>query len=267
LARTAGRHAPVTEAAGAPPAIRIRDLSVRYHTQAALRRVTLDVPAGNVLAVIGPSGCGKSTLLRVVNRLIDRAPGVRVEGEVWVGDQNVLDPGVDVAELRRRVGMVFQQPNPFPFTIFDNVAYGPRLLGERRRDVLRSIVEASLRQAHLWDEVRGKLRRPALTLSGGQQQRLCLARALAVGPEVLLMDEPTAALDPVSTARTEELIRQLRGRYTIVLVTHNLQQAARVSDYTAFLDRGVLVETGPTPEMFTAPRDRRTEDYLTGRAE
>jgi phosphate transport system ATP-binding protein len=257
---------PGPRAAGAP-GLSIQELSVHYHAQTALRRITLAVAGGSVMAVIGPSGCGKSTLLRVLNRLVDRVPGVRVEGAVYLGADNVLDPLTDVARLRRRVGMVFQQPNPFPFSIFDNVAYGPRLLGERRREALRAIVESSLRQANLWDEVRGKLRRPALSLSGGQQQRLCLARALAVAPEVLLMDEPTASLDPLSTARTEELIGQLRGRYTIVVVTHNLQQAARISDFTAFLDRGALVETGPTPEIFTAPRDRRTEDYLTGRAD
>jgi phosphate transport system ATP-binding protein len=243
------------------------DLSVSYHNQVALRSVNLSVPTGTVMAVIGPSGCGKSTLLRVMNRLAERSPGARVTGAVYLHGENILAAKTDVAFLRRRVGMVFQHPNPFPFSIFDNVAYGPRLFGERRHETLRDIVEASLRQANLWDEVRGKLRRPALSLSGGQQQRLCLARALAVGPEVLLMDEPTASLDPVSTARTEELIDQLKSRYTIVLVTHNLQQAARVSDFTAFLDRGMLVETGPTPVIFTAPRERRTEDYLTGRLE
>ena len=243
------------------------DLSVAYYSQTALRRVSLSVPAGTVMAVIGPSGCGKSTLLRVMNRLAERSPGARITGAVYLHGDNILARDTDLSHLRRRVGMVFQQPNPFPFSIFDNVAYGPRLLGERRHEVLRDTVERSLRQANLWDEVRGKLRRPALSLSGGQQQRLCLARALAVGPEVLLMDEPTASLDPVSTARTEELIEGLKHRYTIVLVTHNLQQAARVSDYTAFLDRGTLVETGPTPVIFTAPRERRTEDYLTGRLE
>jgi phosphate transport system ATP-binding protein len=240
---------------------------VWYGHQAALRHVTLTVEEGSVLAVIGPSGCGKSTLLRVLNRLVDRVPGVRLEGRVFLGDWNILDPQVDLAALRRRVGMVFQTPNPFPFSIYDNVAYGPRLHGVRDPARLRAVVEASLRQAALWDEVRGKLRRPAASLSGGQQQRLCLARALAVGPDVLLMDEPTSALDPVSTARIEELITALKGRYTILLVTHNLQQAARVSDQTAFFQRGELVEVGPTPVIFTAPRDRRTEDYLTGRAE
>ncbi|MCL8206660.1 MAG: phosphate ABC transporter ATP-binding protein PstB [Actinomycetia bacterium] len=247
------------------PDIRVRDLKVWYGTQPALKGITLDVAGGSVLAVIGPSGCGKSTFLRVLNRLVDRAPGVRLAGSVRIGDLDVLDPRVDLVELRRRVGMVFQQPNPFPFSIYDNVVYGPRLHGITHPGTLRAIAEDSLRQASLWDEVRGKLRRPASTLSGGQQQRLCLARALAVRPDVLLMDEPTSALDPVSTARIEELITTLKGRYTIVLVTHNLQQAARVSDHTAFFAAGELVEIGPTPLMFTAPRDRRTEDYLTGR--
>jgi phosphate transport system ATP-binding protein len=250
-----------------PPDIQIQDLSVWYGHQVGLRHVSLTVEGGSVLAVIGPSGCGKSTLLRVLNRLVDRHPAVRLAGRVSVGDWDILGPDVDVVALRRRVGMVFQQPNPFPFSIFDNVAYGPRIAGIRDPARLRRIVEDSLRQAALWDEVRGKLRRAATTLSGGQQQRLCIARALAVGPDVLLMDEPTSALDPVSTARIEELITGLKARYTIILVTHNLQQAARVSDATAFFQQGELVEVGPTPVMFTAPRDRRTEDYLTGRDE
>jgi phosphate transport system ATP-binding protein len=249
------------------PDVRAEHLSVWYGAQPALSDVTLNIPGGAVLSVIGPSGCGKSTLLRVMNRLVDHAPGVRYAGRLFVGDLDVLGAAVDVVQVRRRVGMVFQQPNPFPFSIFDNVAYGPRLMGVRDPQRLREIVESALRQAALWDEVRGKLRRPAQQLSGGQQQRLCLARALAVGPEVLLMDEPTSALDPVSTARIEELITALKGRYTIVLVTHNLQQAARVSDLTAFLKGGALIEIGPTPLIFTAPRDRRTEEYLTGRAE
>lgn len=249
------------------PDIRAIDVRVWYGNQPGLRGIHLTLQGGSVLAVIGPSGCGKSTFLRVLNRLVDRAPGVRLAGQLFVGDRDILLPDTDLTDLRRRVGMVFQQPNPFPFSIFDNVAYGPRLHGLTEPGRLRALVEESLRQANLWDEVRGKLKRPAALLSGGQQQRLCLARALAVGPDVLLMDEPTSALDPVSTARIEELITSLRTRYTIVLVTHNLQQAARVSDYTAFFSHGELVELGPTPMMFTAPKDRRTEDYLTGRAE
>jgi phosphate transport system ATP-binding protein len=250
-----------------PPGIRVERLSVWYENYAALKNIGLEVAGGTVLAVIGPSGCGKSTFLRVMNRLVDRHPRVRLSGRVLLDDRDILASGVDVVELRRRVGMVFQQPNPFPFSIYENVAYGPRLHGIRDPARLRALVEDSLRQASLWDEVRGKLRQPAQALSGGQQQRLCLARALAVGPDVLLMDEPTSGLDPVSSARIEELIGQLRGRYTIVLVTHNLQQAARVSDVTAFFQQGELVEMGPTPIFFTAPEDPRTEDYLTGRNE
>lgn len=251
--------------AGLP--IAVERLSVWYDNVVALRRVSLQVPPGAVLALIGPSGCGKSTLLRVLNRMLDRVGGVRVSGKVWIGGQSILEPGIDVTGLRRRVGMVFQQPAPFPFSIFDNVAYGPRLHGLRAPQKLKTVVEDSLKQAALWDEVRGKLRRPATSLSGGQQQRLCIARALAVAPQVLLMDEPTSALDPVSVARIEELVVQWKSRYTMVLVTHNLQQAARVSDFTGFLDGGELVELGETRTIFTAPKERRTEQYLTGRLE
>ncbi|MCY0884553.1 MAG: phosphate ABC transporter ATP-binding protein PstB [Firmicutes bacterium] len=250
-----------------PPAIRVEDVSVYYGSRRVLSRIRLEVAAGSVLAIIGPSGCGKSTFLRVLNRMVDREPGVRVEGQVYLDGEPVLGREVDLVALRRRVGMVFQAPNPFPFSVFDNVAYGPRLLGRRDPAELRRIVEESLKEAALWDEVRGKLRRPAASLSGGQQQRLCIARALAVRPEVLLMDEPTSALDPVSTGRIEELILRLRGRYTIVLVTHQLQQAARVSDTTALFQDGELVEVAETSAFFTAPRDRRTENYLTGRFE
>jgi phosphate transport system ATP-binding protein len=230
-----------------------------------LRQISLEAAGGEVLALIGPSGCGKSTFLRALNRLVEETPGAHVTGRVFLGETNIYSSAVDVTELRRRVGMVFQAPNPFPFSIFDNVAYGPRLRGVSDAAELRRIVERSLQEAALWDEVRGKLRRPALTLSGGQQQRLCIARALAVRPEVLLLDEPTAALDPVSTEKIEELVSNLRGRYTIVMVTHNLRQAARVSDRTAFFDDGSLVEVGLTRQIFTAPRDPRTEQYLTGR--
>ncbi|PSR22307.1 MAG: phosphate ABC transporter ATP-binding protein [Sulfobacillus acidophilus] len=247
--------------------IHVNKLSVWYRGHQALRQVSLDVNAGEVLALIGPSGCGKSTFLRALNRLLDEDLGARRTGQVMMEGVDVLAPEHDITALRRRVGMVFQTPNPFPFSIFDNVAYGLRLQGTNDAAALRRTVEESLRQAALWDEVRGKLRRPALALSGGQQQRLCIARALAVGPEVLLMDEPTASLDPLSTARIEELIGNLRGRYTIVLVTHNLRQAARVSDRTAFFAHGSLVEIGPTRQIFTVPQDPRTEEYLTGRME
>lgn len=250
-----------------PPPVALDHVSVWYGAERVLSDVSLRVAGGQVMAVIGPSGCGKSTLLRVINRLVERTPGVRVSGRLTVGSEEVLGRAVSVEALRRRVGMVFQQPNPFPFSIYDNVAYGPKIHGERDAARLRARVQTALREAGLWDEVRGKLGRPAHALSGGQQQRLCIARALAVEPDVLLMDEPTAALDPLSTARIEELVDRLRGRYTVVLVTHNLQQAARVSDHTALLYRGELVETGPTPELFTAPREERTEQYLTGRLE
>lgn len=249
------------------PTIRVDNLSVWYGSRPSVKEVSFSVPSGQVLALVGPSGCGKSTLLRVLNRLIDRDPDVRYEGGAWIEDVNVLDPSVDVVAVRRRVGMVFQQPNPFPFSIFDNVAYGPRLRGIKHPTRLRKIVEDSLKRAALWDEVRGKLRRPARALSGGQQQRLCIARALAVKPQVLLMDEPTAALDPLSTAKIEELMEELRGHYTIIIVTHNLQQAARVSDLTAFLHNGKLIEMGATRTVFTMPHDARTEKFLTGRYE
>lgn len=250
------------------PDIRIAHLSVWYDRSQALKDISLSVPAGTVLALIGPSGCGKSTLLRTINRLIDESmPRPRISGQVVVGDRDVYAATTDVSDLRRRVGMVFQTPNPFPFSIFDNVAYGPRLQGITSAADLRRIVEQSLTQAALWDEVRGKLRRPALSLSGGQQQRLCIARALAVNPDVLLMDEPTASLDPVSTTKIEELVGNLRGRYTILMVTHNLRQAARISDRTAFFAEGRLIEVGDTRQIFTAPADARTERYLTGRYE
>ncbi len=247
--------------------LELRNLCVWYGPVAAVSDVTFCLESGRVLALIGPSGCGKSTILRVLNRMVDRTPGVRVNGEVLVDGENIFAPGVDVVALRRRVGMVFQRPPIFPMSIFDNVAYGLRLQGIRDPHELRKVVEESLKQAALWDEVRGKLRRSALGLSGGQQQRLALARALAVRPEVLLMDEPTSALDPMSAARIEDLVVQLKGRYTIVLVTHNLQQAARVSDYTAFLMGGRLIEMAETTVLFTTPQDRRTERYLTGQVE
>jgi len=241
----------------------VRRLSVSYDGRQALKGVSLRIPRFKVTAVIGPSGCGKSTLLRCFNRMNDLIPGSRVEGEVLFEGENIYDRGADVTALRRRVGMVFQKPNPFPKSIFENVAFGLRIHGYRKD--LRERVETALRKAALWDEVRDRLSAPAHTLSGGQQQRLCIARALALEPEVLLMDEPTSALDPAAAARIEDLIAQLKESFTVVVVTHNMQQAARIADYTAFLLDGELVEWGPTVEIFTRPRDRRTEEYVTGR--
>lgn len=249
------------------PDIHVSNLNVWYKEFRALQDISLTVPGGSVFAIIGPSGCGKSTFLRVLNRMVERQPYVRIQGRIRVDNVDILGDDVDVVALRKRVGMVFQTPNPFPFSVFDNVAYGPRLHGIKQSQRLRTIVEESLKQAGLWDEVRGKLRRPAAALSGGQQQRLCIARALAVNPSVLLMDEPTASLDPLSTAKIEELVVHLKGQYTVVVVTHNLQQAARISDVTALFMKGRLIEMGPSQEMFTAPKDSRTEDYLTGRFE
>nr|PZN70919.1 MAG: phosphate ABC transporter ATP-binding protein [Bacillota bacterium] len=245
--------------------MRAEGVDLYYGSYRALRSISLEIPANRVTALIGPSGCGKSSFLRCLNRMNDLIPGARVEGTITLDGVDIYGPGVDVVTLRRRVGMVFQRPNPFPMSIYDNVAYGPRIHGERRKAVLDEIVEQSLRGAALWDEVKDRLHRSALGLSGGQQQRLCIARSLAVKPEVLLMDEPASALDPISTAKIEELIRQLRSQYTIVIVTHNMQQAARISDYTAFFLSGELIEHGPTGTIFTNPRDQRTEDYITGR--
>lgn len=242
-----------------------RDLDFFYGAAQALRHITLDIPAGRVTALIGPSGCGKSTFLRAINRMNDLVPGTRMAGSLTFQGQEIYAPGLDVTALRRRVGMVFQKPNPFPMSIYDNVAYGPRTHGEHRRARLDELVETSLRAAAIWEEVRDRLKKSALGLSGGQQQRLCIARALAVEPEVLLMDEATSALDPISTARIEDLIGSLKERYTIVMVTHNMQQALRVSDRTAFFLSGELVEFSPTERLFSMPRDQRTEDYITGR--
>ena len=253
-----------------PVKMRIEDLSVYYGNFKALNGVTMPVYEKKVTAVIGPSGCGKSTLLRALNRMNDLIPGHRATGRVLLDGVNIYDPGIDVVEVRRRVGMVFQHPNPFPMSVYDNVAFGPRLFGVRSRAVLDEIVERSLRDAALWDEVKDKLHQSGMALSGGQQQRLCIARALAVEPEVLLMDEPTSALDPVATLKIEDLVRELGKRITIVIVTHNMHQAARVSDFTAFLlmnekRAGELIEFGPTDRVFTTPSDERTEAYITGR--
>jgi phosphate transport system ATP-binding protein len=242
-----------------------RGFDLRYGTHAALHGISVEFQKHRVTAIIGPSGCGKSTLLRSFNRMNDLIPNVNTSGELWVGALEVTARSTDVVSLRRRVGMVFQRPNPFPQSVFDNVAFGLRLLGVRQRSELEERVEASLRRAALWEEVKDRLDRSALQLSGGQQQRLCIARCLAVDPEVLLMDEPASALDPTSTARVEELVLELKGRYTIVVVTHNMQQAARISDRTAFLMQGRLVEVGDTRRLFTNPKEKLTEDYITGR--
>ena len=261
----AGRDAGAAPAATGEPRIVTRDFSLWYGAHHALKRITLEIPTHAVVAVIGPSGCGKSTLLRSFNRMNDMIPGVRAEGEVRVAGMDVLSAATDVVELRRRVGMVFQRPNPFPLSIFDNVAFGLRLLGVRDRSELEGRIEESLRRTALWDEVRDRLGRSALQLSGGQQQRLCIARALAIEPEVVLMDEPASALDPTATARIEELVMELKSRYTLVVVTHNMQQAARISDRTVFMLSGELVEYDATRRLFTSPRQKLTEDYITGR--
>jgi phosphate transport system ATP-binding protein len=250
--------------------MRVVGLNFYYGAFRALADVNLDFPENKITAIIGPSGCGKSTLLRTLNRMGDLVPNARLEGQVILDGENINTPDVDVVSIRRRVGMVFQRPNPFPKSIYDNVTYGPRLLGVRKKDVLDDIVEKSLRGAALWDEVHDKLQESGLTLSGGQQQRLCIARTIAVEPEVVLMDEPCSALDPVATIKIEDLMRELRNNFTIVIVTHNMQQAARVSDYTAMMmmrpDRaGEMIEFNQTRTIFTNPKDQRTEDYVTGR--
>jgi phosphate transport system ATP-binding protein len=242
-----------------------RELSLRYGTKVAVKSVSLTLPENQVTALIGPSGCGKSTFLRSLNRMNDLIPGASHEGTVLLDGHSIHDRNVDVVDLRRRVGMVFQKSNPFPKTIFENVAYGLRVGGMKDKAELAARVEKSLKGAALWDEVKDRLNDSALSLSGGQQQRLCIARALAVEPEVILMDEPASALDPIATAKIEELIHELKARYTIAIVTHNMQQAARVSDRTAFFYMGELVECGSTEQIFTNPRERRTEDYVTGK--
>jgi phosphate transport system ATP-binding protein len=250
--------------------LKTEKVNLFYGTFQALRNISLDVPKQAITAIIGPSGCGKSSFLRLFNRMNDLIIGARVDGRVVIDDINIYERDIDVVELRKRVGMVFQKPNPFPMSVMENVAFGPRRHGKKNRGELEGIVERSLRQAALWDEVKDKLGQSALALSGGQQQRLCIARVLAVEPEVILMDEPCSALDPIATLRIEDLMRSLSSDYTIVIVTHNMQQAARVSDMAAFLmmekDRaGILVEYGPTSQLFTNPKDKRTEDYITGR--
>ncbi len=247
------------------PIVESRNVNLYYGKSRALVDITMDFPRGEVTALIGPSGCGKSTFLRCLNRMNDLIDGVRVEGSLRFEGQDLFDKTLDVIELRRRIGMVFQKATPFPKSIYENVAYGLRIAGRSRRSELDEVVERSLRRAALWDEVKDRLQESALGLSGGQHQRLCIARAIAVAPEIILMDEPCSALDPRSTARIEDLIRELRGEYTIIIVTHNMQQASRVSDWTAFLYEGVLVEFGTTKRLFTNPEKKETEDYITGR--
>ena len=243
----------------------VKELCLWYGNHQALKSINIDIPKNSITALIGPSGCGKSTFLKTLDRMNDLIPDVKITGSVEYKGEDIFAPGVDVSELRRQIGMVFQKPNPFPMSIYGNIAYGPRTHGIRNRAKLDDIVEKSLRGAAIWDEVKDRLRKNALGLSGGQQQRLCIARALAVEPDVLLMDEPTSALDPISTSKIEELAMQLKEQYTIVIVTHNMQQAVRISDNTAFFLLGELVEYGKTEEMFSQPTDKRTEDYITGR--
>ena len=245
--------------------ITVNDLCLWYGNTQALKNVNINIAKNSITALIGPSGCGKSTFLKTLNRMNDLVPGVRITGEVKYDGKDIFSPGTDVNELRKNIGMVFQKPNPFPMSIYDNIAYGPRTHGVRNKAKLDDIVERSLRDAAIWDEVKDRLKKSALGLSGGQQQRLCIARALAVEPDVLLMDEPTSALDPISTSKIEDLAMDLKKKYTIVIVTHNMQQAVRISDYTAFFLLGDLVEYGSTEKMFEQPQDKRTEDYITGR--
>ncbi len=243
----------------------VQDLCLWYGSHQALTNINIEIPEKSITALIGPSGCGKSTFLKTLDRMNDLVPGVKITGSVRYKGEDIFDPSVDVSELRRQVGMVFQKPNPFPMSIYDNIAYGPRTHGMKNKAKLDEIVEQSLRGAAIWDEVKDRLKKNALGLSGGQQQRLCIARALAVEPEVLLMDEPTSALDPISTSKIEELAMELKEKYTIVIVTHSMQQAVRISDQTAFFLLGELVECGETEKLFSQPQDKRTEDYITGR--
>ncbi len=243
----------------------VQDLCLWYGSHQALKDINIEIPEKSITALIGPSGCGKSTFLKTLDRMNDLISDVKITGSIKYKGEDIFEPSVDVSELRRQVGMVFQKPNPFPMSIYDNIAYGPRTHGVKSRAKLDEIVEQSLRGAAIWDEVKDRLKKNALGLSGGQQQRLCIARALAVEPEVLLMDEPTSALDPISTSKIEELAMELKDRYTIVIVTHNMQQAVRISDHTAFFLLGELVEYGETEKLFSQPQDKRTEDYITGR--
>ena len=256
---------PIASAADTAVEVRIRDLCLHYGSKQALHDIDMDIERRKVTAYIGPSGCGKSTLLRCLNRLNDLVDGVKISGSINIGGTEILDPGLNVTELRKRVGMVFQKPNPFPKTIYENIAYGPRILGISQKSRLDDIVEKSLKDAALWEEAKDRLHDNALELSGGQHQRLCIARTIAVEPEVVLMDEPCSSLDPLATTKIEELIHQLKQEYTIVIVTHNMQQAARVSDYTAFMYLGELIEFGETDKLFTTPEKKETEDYITGR--
>ena len=245
--------------------VKVENLNFYYSGIQALFGINLEVKEKGVAALIGPSGCGKSTFLRVLNRMNDLISGTRLEGRVTVHGEDIYDNKTDIVELRKKVGMVFQQPNPFPKSIYDNIAYGPRIHGLKNKEELNQIVEESLKGGALWDEVKDRLHEPALALSGGQQQRLCIARALAVQPKILLMDEPTSAIDPIATQRIEDLIRELCQDYTIIIVTHNMQQAARISDFTGFFLQGEMIEWGKTSQIFTTPQDQRTEDYITGR--
>ncbi|MBC1589290.1 phosphate ABC transporter ATP-binding protein [Listeria welshimeri] len=245
--------------------IETKDVDLFYGSKQALQKIALNIKKNQVTALIGPSGCGKSTFLRTLNRMNDLIPNVKTTGEIYIGGENVQEPKIDMVNLRKKVGMVFQQANPFPFSIYDNVAYGPRMHGVKDKKVLDEIVERSLRQAALWEEVHDRLDRSAIGMSGGQQQRLCIARVLAVKPDVILMDEPTSALDPISTAKVEDLILELKKDYTIVIVTHNMQQASRISDETAFFLNGHIVEFADTTSIFTNPAEKETEDYISGR--
>lgn len=246
-------------------AITAKNLCLWYGSAQALKNINIQIPENNITALIGPSGCGKSTFLKTLNRMNDLIPGVKITGEVRYLDTDIFAPGLDVNALRKEIGMVFQKPNPFPMSIYDNIAYGPRTHGVKNKAKLDELVEQSLRGAAIWDEVKDRLKKNALGLSGGQQQRLCIARALAVEPKVLLMDEPTSALDPISTSKIEELAMGLKEQYTIIIVTHNMQQAARISDYTAFFLLGELIEYGETEKLFSWPECQKTEDYITGR--
>ncbi len=246
-------------------AFTVKDMNLYYGSFHALKNINLNIAAGEITAFIGPSGCGKSTFLKSLNRMNDLVEGCKITGDIRLTGENIYGKNVDVSALRRRVGMVFQKPNPFPMSVYDNIAYGPRTHGVKKKAELDEIVEKSLRDAAIWDELKDRLKKSALGLSGGQQQRLCIARALAVKPEVILMDEPTSALDPISTSKIEDLVTDIKKDYTIVMVTHNMQQAARVSDTTVFFLLGEIIESGPTERMFSLPKDARTEDYITGR--